>query len=100
MFLQKTVKRKVEIKGYGIHSGEPCTLSFCPAPVDTGVYLRRVDLPNKPYIRVAAQDVTATSQATTLGNDIFQVSTVEHCLSALSALRIDNLLIDLDGSEI
>lgn len=100
MFLQKTIKKKVEIRGHGIHSGESCILSFCPAPVDTGVYLRRVDLPHKPYIRVSADHVTATSQATTLGCEHFQISTVEHCLSALSALRIDNLLIDLDGNEI
>lgn len=60
----------------------------------------RADLPNRPSLRVQASQVSATSYATTLGGSIFSVATVEHCMSALSALRIDNLFIELDGPEI
>lgn len=100
MFLQKTIRRKTTVKGIGIHSGDPCTLTFRPAPADTGVHFVRTDLPGAPSVRVSALNVQATSLQTTIGGDEFSVATIEHCLSALSALRIDNLFIELDGPEI
>ncbi len=100
MFLQKTIRKKTEVKGIGIHSGDPCTLTFRPAPPDTGVYFIRADLPGCPYLKVSSNNVEATSYQTLLGGADFKVATVEHCLSALSALRIDNLFIELDGPEI
>lgn len=100
MFLQKTIRKKTEVKGIGIHSGDPCTLTFRPAPPDTGVYFIRADLPGCPYLKVSSNNVEATSYQTLLGGPEFKVATVEHCLSALSALRIDNLFIELDGPEI
>lgn len=83
-----------------MHTGEPASLIFKPAPVNTGVYLVRTDLPGSPAVPVRAENVRATSLATTLGGSIFSVSTVEHCLSSLSALRVDNLFIELNGPEI
>ncbi len=100
MFLQKTIRKRTEVKGVGLHSGKNCTLSFAPAPANAGVHFVRSDLPGKPALRVHASQVSATSYATTLGGDVFSVSTVEHCMSAISALRIDNLFIELDGPEI
>ncbi len=100
MFLQKTIRKKTEVKGIGIHSGDPCTLTFRPAPPDTGVYFIRADLPGCPFLKVSSKNVEATSYQTLLGGAEFKVATVEHCLSALSALRIDNLFIELDGPEI
>ncbi|MFS4457614.1 UDP-3-O-acyl-N-acetylglucosamine deacetylase [Bdellovibrio sp. HCB2-146] len=100
MFLQKTIRKKTVVTGIGIHSGDPCTLTFRPAPPDTGVYFIRSDLPGKPSLKVSAKNVQATSHATTVGGAAFSVATIEHCLSALSALRIDNLFIELDGPEI
>lgn len=100
MLFQKTIRQRVQVKGVGIHSGKECSLHFVPAPSNTGVHFVRSDLPGKPSIKVFAKNVTATGYATTLGGDAFSVSTVEHCLSALSALRIDNLLVELDGPEI
>lgn len=100
MFLQKTIRKKTQVHGIGIHSGKPCTLTFVPAPPYTGVHFVRTDLPGKPSIRVHAHQVSATGYATTVSGEAFSVSTVEHCMSALSALRIDNLLIELDGPEI
>lgn len=100
MFLQKTIRRKTEVRGIGIHSGDSCTLTFRPAPAGTGVYFIRADLPGKPFLKVSAHNVQATSHQTTIGGEAFSVATIEHCLSALSALRIDNIFIELDGPEI
>lgn len=100
MFLQKTIRKKTEVHGIGIHSGDPCTLTFRPAPADTGVYFIRGDLPGRPSLKVSARNVQATSYQTTIGGGEFSVATIEHCVSALSALRIDNLFIELDGPEI
>lgn len=100
MLLQQTLRKKVTIEGVGLHTGEPATISFCPAPANTGVYFVRRDLPDSPSIPVLAKHVKATAYATTLGNEIFSVSTVEHCLSSLTALSIDNVFIELNGPEI
>lgn len=100
MFLQRTIRKRAVVKGIGLHTGKPATLTFCPAPENTGVYFVRNDLPGSPAMSTRAEFVTATTMATTLGGSEFSVSTVEHCLSALAALRIDNLFIELDGPEI
>jgi UDP-3-O-[3-hydroxymyristoyl] N-acetylglucosamine deacetylase len=100
MFLQKTIRNRVSVEGVGLHSGAASKLNFIPAPVNTGVYFIRSDLPGRPNLKVDAQNVKATSYATTMGGDNFSVGTVEHCLSALSALRIDNLFIEMDGPEL
>jgi len=100
MFFQKTIRKTMEVKGVGIHSGEPCTLRFKPAPSNTGVYFIRTDLPNRPFLKVSALNVQAVHYQTVLGGELFQVATIEHCVSAMSALRIDNVYIELDGPEI
>lgn len=100
MFLQKTLKSKAVIQGVGLHKGLETTLSFCPAPANTGIHLVRTDLEGCPSVPVHADNVKATSLATSLGCDQFVVSTVEHCLSTLAAFRIDNVYLELKGSEI
>jgi UDP-3-O-[3-hydroxymyristoyl] N-acetylglucosamine deacetylase len=100
MFLQRTIRKKVKIEGVGLHTGAPTSLTFRPAPVDTGIYFVRTDLPGSPAVAARADHVRATALATTLGGPAFSVSTVEHCLSTLAAFRIDNLFIELDGPEI
>lgn len=100
MFFQKTIRKTVEVEGVGIHSGEKTKLRFKPAPANTGVYFIRADLPNKPFVKVSAMNVQAVSYQTSIGGPEFSVSTIEHCVSALSALRIDNIYIELDGPEI
>lgn len=100
MFLQRTIKKRAIVQGIGLHTGAPAQLTFCPAPEDTGVWFVRRDLPGAPALKALAESVTATSLATVLGGEAFSVSTVEHCLSALAALRIDNLFIELEGPEI
>ena len=100
MLLQQTLKKKVTIDGIGLHTGAPTSISFCPAPANTGVYFVRRDLQGGPSVPVLAKYVKATAYATTLGNETFSISTVEHCLSSLTALRIDNVYIELNGPEI
>ena len=100
MFLQRTIRSRAEVKGIGLHTGKPATLTFCPAPPNTGVHFVRTDLPGRPSLRAHALLVNATTLATTVGGPIFSVSTIEHCLSTLSAYRIDNVIIELDGPEI
>ncbi|OFZ31205.1 MAG: UDP-3-O-[3-hydroxymyristoyl] N-acetylglucosamine deacetylase [Bdellovibrionales bacterium RIFCSPHIGHO2_01_FULL_40_29] len=100
MFFQKTIRKSIQVEGVGIHSGKLTTLRFKPAPANTGVYFIRADLPNRPFLKVSALNVQAVSYQTTLGGPFFQVATIEHCVSALSALRLDNIYIELDGPEI
>ncbi len=100
MFLQRTLRKRVTVEGIGLHTGRPCRLHFRPAPADTGIYFVRMDLEGHPAVAARANHVQATSMATTLGSDAFRVSTVEHCLSAVAAFRIDNLFIELEGPEI
>ncbi len=100
MFLQKTIRKKTQVQGHGIHSGDPCSLTFRPAPPNTGVYFIRSDLPGRPSVKVTAKNVQATGYQTSIGGSEFTVATIEHCVSALSALRIDNIFIELDGPEI
>lgn len=103
MFLQKTIRKKVQVQGIGLHSGKPCSLNFVPAPANSGIHFVRADLPGRPSLPVLSANVSATSYATTLGGmgkDQFSVATIEHCVSALAALRVDNLWIELDGPEI
>ena len=100
MFLQRTIRKRARVQGVGLHTGRPAQLTFGPAPEDTGIYFVRTDLPGSPKLSTRAEFVQATTMATTVGGPLFSVSTVEHCLSTLSALRIDNLFIELDGPEI
>ncbi len=100
MFLQRTLRKSVEVEGVGLHTGQTSRLRFTPAPVNSGVYFVRKDLPGSPALAARWEHVKSTALATTLIGPDFSVSTVEHCLSALAALRIDNLFIELDGPEI
>ena len=100
LFLQRTVREKARVEGIGLHTGKPVAVTFRPAPANTGIFVVRRDMPGSPAIAVRAENVRATSMATTLGGASFSVATVEHCLSSLAALRIDNLFIELSGPEI
>lgn len=100
MFLQKTIKGRSRVEGIGLHTGKPCAVTFIPAPPNSGVHFIKKDLHGRPSIHAVVEHVKSTGYATTLGNEAFSVSTVEHCLSALSALRIDNVFIELEGPEI
>ena len=106
MLRQRTVKTLVRTQGVGLHSGQRVELTLRPAPPDTGIVFRRVDLPVPVEIRVSAARVTDTRMASTLSaadtgeGASVKVATVEHLMSALAGLGIDNLIIDVTAPEI
>ena len=100
MLKQRTVKQIVKTTGVGLHSGTKVTLTLRPAPVDTGIVFRRVDLDPVVEFPASALGVGDTRMASTLENDGAKVSTVEHLMSACAGLGIDNLFIDVTAEEI
>jgi UDP-3-O-[3-hydroxymyristoyl] N-acetylglucosamine deacetylase / 3-hydroxyacyl-[acyl-carrier-protein] dehydratase len=97
---QRTVSRAITLEGAGVHSGVTASLTFSPADVGAGVRFRRSDLPGAPEVPADLDHVTGTELGTTLAVGEAKVMTVEHVLAALSALSIDNVLIDVSGPEV
>lgn len=98
---QRTISNAVTLKGIGLHTGQSATLTFKPAPVNHGFKFQRVDLPDAPIIPADVSKVISTNRGTTIGHENgAQVHTVEHALSALVGLGIDNVLIQLDAIEV
>ncbi len=96
---QHTIKSEFTLRSVGLHTGLDVTATFLPAPANTGVWLRRVDLPNKPCYQALADYVSATERGTVLEHGRWKVSTVEHALSALYALGVDNCIIEVNAPE-
>lgn len=100
MFRQRTLKNLVKTTGVGLHSGRRVELTLRPAAPDTGIVFHRVDLPEVVDIPAQAAMVRDTRMASVLGEGAGRVSTVEHLMSALAGLGIDNLHIDLTAEEV
>ena len=96
---QQTVAGDIVFSGVGIHSGKVTNLVIKPAPADAGLKFRRIDLPGQPEIVVCAENGQESARATTLTKDGVAVFTVEHFLSALHAMKVDNAVIEMDGPE-
>lgn len=96
---RRTIKESVTISGAGLHLGEPCTLVFKPAPAGTGIAFKRVDLPDTPIIPARVAMVTASERRTQIGEGVQAIHTVEHVLSAIAGLYIDDIIIEMDGPE-
>lgn len=96
---QRTIAGPVSLSGIGVHTGNPCTLTFCPAPLHYGVTFVRTDLPDSPAVPADIEQVVGTERGTTLGQGEFRVHTVEHVLAALFGLGIDNCRVELDSNE-
>ncbi len=97
---QRTIASTVYISGVGLHTGQEVNLVFKPAPVGHGVKFKRIDLADEPLMNVDVNRVVSTERSTTLGGGSATVSTIEHLLSALSGLQVDNVLIEIDGGEV
>ncbi|GLP97493.1 UDP-3-O-acyl-N-acetylglucosamine deacetylase [Paraferrimonas sedimenticola] len=101
MIFQRTVQKKVQVTGVGLHSGNKVQLSISPAPVNSGISLVRTDLTPNVSIPAKAELVRETTMCTTLVNDEgVKIATVEHLFSALAGLGIDNAVIEVDAPEI
>jgi len=97
---QRTLKNIIRATGVGLHTGEKVYLTLRPAAPDTGIVFRRVDLEQPVEIEAKAENVGDTTLSTTLVNGEVRVSTVEHLLSAMAGMGIDNAYIDLNAPEV
>lgn len=100
MIYQRTLAKEVKVTGIGLHSGKKVTLSLLPAPSNTGIVFQRVDIKGSKLMKADALTVGATENNTTLGEGQEVVHTVEHIMSALYGLGIDNVYCEIDGPEI
>ena len=100
MLAQRTLKSLTKAVGVGLHSGQRVELTLRPAPPDTGIVFRRVDLPQPVDIPISALAVTDTRLASTISSGNAKVLTVEHLMSACAGLGIDNLYIDITAEEV
>jgi UDP-3-O-[3-hydroxymyristoyl] N-acetylglucosamine deacetylase/3-hydroxyacyl-[acyl-carrier-protein] dehydratase len=96
---QRTILREVSIKGKSLHTGEEVHLTLKPAPENTGVIFRRIDLFGKPELKPLIDLVDDLVRSTTIADGHAKVHTIEHVLSALSGCGVDNVVIEMDASE-
>jgi UDP-3-O-[3-hydroxymyristoyl] N-acetylglucosamine deacetylase/3-hydroxyacyl-[acyl-carrier-protein] dehydratase len=97
---QKTIRKKVSLSGIGLHTGKKVSMTFKPAGPNHGVKFQRVDLEDSPVLSADVNNVVSTNRGTTIKQGKAQVSTVEHTLSALAGLTVDNVVIEIDGPEV
>jgi UDP-3-O-[3-hydroxymyristoyl] N-acetylglucosamine deacetylase len=97
---QRTLKKVIRATGVGLHTGEKVSLTLRPAAPDTGVVFRRIDLPAPVEIKASPYAVRDTRLSSCLEQDGARISTVEHLMSALAGLGIDNVYVDLTGPEV
>lgn len=100
MQLQQTVKKNYTFEGKGLHTGKFASMTVCPAPEDTGIIFRRTDLGEDALIPALAENVSNTARSTTISSGSASVSTIEHILSALTGMGVDNAYIDIDNVEV
>jgi UDP-3-O-[3-hydroxymyristoyl] N-acetylglucosamine deacetylase/3-hydroxyacyl-[acyl-carrier-protein] dehydratase len=96
---QQTLNRPASFSGIGLHSGNRVNMTILPAPANSGVRFRRVDLEGSPEIEARVENVAETTRSTTLAKGNVKVHTVEHVLAALAGYGIDNAVIELDSNE-
>ena len=97
---QKTLKGSFSLTGKGLHTGLNVTVTFNPAPVNTGYKFQRIDLEGQPIIDAVAENVVETSRGTVIAKGDVKVGTIEHAMAALYAFEIDNCIIQVDQPEV
>lgn len=97
---QRSVEHSIKAKGVGVHSGREVYLTLSPAPIDTGIVFRRVDLDPAIDIKAQAHNVSDTQLSTCISKGDVKVSTIEHMMSAFAGLGIDNAYVELSASEV
>ena len=100
MQLQQTLKKSYSFEGKGLHTGRVAKMTINPAPANTGIRFRRTDLGENSYIDALAENVSNTARSTTISCGDASVSTIEHVLSALTGMGVDNAIIDIDNVEV
>ena len=99
MQFQQTLKKEYTFEGKGLHTGKVAKMTVGPAPVNTGIVFRRTDL-GGALVEALAENVSSTARSTTISKGVASVSTIEHIMSALTGLGIDNAYIDIDNVEV
>lgn len=100
MLKQRTLKKVISATGVGLHTGDKVTLTLRPATPDTGIIFRRVDLPEPVEIKVQPDHVCDTRLCSALEHKGARIATIEHLLSALAGLGVDNIIVDLTAAEV
>ena len=100
MQLQQTLRKSYTFEGKGLHTGKVAKMIVGPAPVDTGIIFRRTDLGEGIQVEAIAENVSSTARSTTISNGEASVSTIEHLLSALTGMGVDNAYVDIDNVEV
>ena len=100
MQFQHTLKKNYTFEGKGLHTGKVAKMVLLPAPADTGIVFKRVDLDGCPEVEALAENVSNTARSTTISRGVASVSTIEHILSALTGMCVDNSFIEIDNVEV
>jgi len=100
MQFQQTLKKSYSFEGKGLHTGKVAKMNVGPAPVDSGIVFRRTDIAGAPSVEALAENVSNTARSTTISKGEASVSTIEHIMSALTGLGIDNAYVDIDNVEV
>jgi UDP-3-O-[3-hydroxymyristoyl] N-acetylglucosamine deacetylase len=98
--MQRTIKKSIDFKGIGLHSGAIVSVSLLPAAANSGIVFVRTDLPGKPEIKATPEAVFDTTLATRIGTSSVYISTIEHFLAATYGLGIDNVRVEVDSFEL
>lgn len=98
---QQSIKTPVSFTGIGLHTGQDVTIHCLPAPPNTGICFRRMDLVNQPVIQATAKNIVSTRRCTSIGSveEGWAIHTIEHLMAAIAMSGIDNLLIEMNSSE-
>ncbi|MHC4207703.1 MAG: UDP-3-O-acyl-N-acetylglucosamine deacetylase, partial [Planctomycetota bacterium] len=100
MKLQKTIKNESRIRGRGLFGGKETKVLFRPAPADSGITFVRTDAPEPVRISAVASNLAERSRRTTIKKGSVSIETIEHCLAAVNALEIDNMVVEVNGPEL
>ena len=100
MQFQQTLRNNYSFEGKGLHTGKVAKMTVCPAPVNTGIVFKRIDLGEEALVEALAENVSSTARSTTISKGNASVSTIEHIMSALTGLGVDNAVIEIDNIEV
>ena len=100
MMQQQTLRKAYTFEGKGLHTGKVAKMTIKPAPVDYGIRFVRTDIGEDAVVRALAENVSSTARSTTITENNISVGTIEHLLSALTGMGVDNARIDIDNVEV
>ena len=100
MQFQQTLKKNYSFEGKGLHTGKFARMTVCPAPENTGIVFVRTDVGTDATVAALAENVSSTARSTTISQNGVSISTIEHILSALTGMGVDNAIIEIDNVEV